>query len=296
MNFAAIDIGSNAIRLLIGTVIETEDTPFVKKISLTRVPIRLGADVFTKGRISERNKIRLAKALFGFKNLIEAFEVEHYRICATSAMRDAMNNKEVMAYVEGMSGLKIEVISGAEEAELIFSTFFSQKFDENKEYLYVDVGGGSTEVTLIQNNQPVRSKSFNLGTVRILNNKAKDDEWDALKKWLKKIRKGHKELKAIGTGGNINKIIKMTAPNREYEISYEQLAEFKEFIEGYTYEERMEKLGLKPDRADVIVPATHLYTMVMKEVGIKRMYVPRTGLADGVIYQLFNQHHAKVAI
>lgn len=289
VNFGAVDIGSNAVRLLIAKVHSLDGEHSVKKLAFLRVPIRLGEEVFDKGKISDHKKHQLAHALSAFQGLLGIYGVDKFRICATSAMRDARNRKEVMAFVEGRSGLKIEVIDGGIEAELIFGTFFSQQFDRSKNYLYIDVGGGSTELTLIKKGKPIRSKSFDVGTIRLLKGSVKDEVWAELNRWIKKIDDSIHPLTAIGTGGNINKIIKMMGLQSTKVIEYKGLKEFKSFLESFTVEQRVSKLGLRTDRADVIAPAAYLYTSIMKKADISEIHVPKSGLCDGIVLDLWRR-------
>ena len=288
MNFGAIDIGSNAIRLLIGRVEMGDDGSLIKKVNFLRLPVRLGEDVFTKGKVSKGKMRDLAHGLTAYRNILRVYDVEHFRCCATSAMREAQNRQEVIAFVEGASGIRIEVIDGSLEAELIFSTFAAQHLDKQTDYLYIDVGGGSTELTFIQKGKAVRSKSFNIGTIRMLNNGVRDNEWSDLYKWISRIEKNGKPLKAIGTGGNINKIVKMTA-SADKQITASRLFEIRDYLEGFSLKQRIQELGLKPDRADVIVPASHIYSTIIERTSIDQMIVPKIGLADGIIFNLYRR-------
>ncbi|MFN3918553.1 MAG: Ppx/GppA phosphatase family protein [Flavobacteriales bacterium] len=290
MKLAGIDIGSNAIRLLIEEVIEEgKKKPYFKKIALTRVPIRLGEDVFGDGKISEEKADKLEKALLAFKYLMYVHGVKNFRACATSAMREAANGKEIIKVIKAKTGIELELITGKEEADLIMNNFFTSGFDNTKTYLYIDVGGGSTEVSLIKNNKRITSNSFKLGTVRILSNKVKPKEWEDARKWVASATKGEKGITAIGTGGNINRIFKESHHGFQESISYGEIKEIVNYIESFSLEERIKKLNLKPDRADVIIPAGHIYLALMESAEIETMVVPKVGLSDGMIFNMYQK-------
>ena len=288
--YAAIDIGSNAIRLLVSNVIITKDTaPQFKKSALVRVPIRLGADSFVEGTISEKNTDRMMNAIKAFKLLMNVHGVESYKACATSAMREASNGLEIIEKIYQKTGVKINIISGKEEAEIISSTDLHELISGDKSYLYVDVGGGSTEFTIFSKGKIIISKSFKIGTVRILNNK-KEENKDAFKKienWIKDNTKGYRKISLIGSGGNINKLFKMSGRTEGAPISYIYLNAQYQFLKNMSYSDRITELSLNPDRADVIIPATKIYLSAMKWSGARKIYVPKIGLADGIIKNLF---------
>ncbi|MBT6880901.1 MAG: exopolyphosphatase [Flavobacterium sp.] len=288
--YAAIDIGSNAIRLLVSNVIITKDTaPQFKKSALVRVPIRLGADSFVEGTISEKNTNRMMNAIKAFKLLMNVHGVESYKACATSAMREASNGLEIIEKIYQKTGVKINIISGKEEAEIISSTDLHELISGDKSYLYVDVGGGSTEFTIFSKGKIIISKSFKIGTVRILNNK-KEENKDAFKKienWIKDNTKGYRKISLIGSGGNINKLFKMSGRTEGAPISYIYLNAQYQFLKNMSYSDRITELSLNPDRADVIIPATKIYLSAMKWSGARKIYVPKIGLADGIIKSLF---------
>lgn len=287
--YAAIDIGSNAIRLLVSNVIITKDTaPQFKKSALVRVPIRLGADSFVEGTISEKNTDRMMNAIKAFKLLMNVHGVESYKACATSAMREASNGLEIIEKIYQKTGVKINIISGKEEAEIISSTDLHELISGDKSYLYVDVGGGSTEFTIFSKGKIIISKSFKIGTVRILNNK-KEENKDAFKKienWIKDNTKGYRKISLIGSGGNINKLFKMSGRTEGAPISYIYLNAQYQFLKNMSYSDRITELSLNPDRADVIIPATKIYLSAMKWSGARKIYVPKIGLADGIIKSL----------
>jgi exopolyphosphatase/guanosine-5'-triphosphate,3'-diphosphate pyrophosphatase len=287
--YAAIDIGSNAIRLLVSNVIITKATaPQFKKSALVRVPIRLGADSFVEGTISEKNTDRMMNAIKAFKLLMNVHGVESYKACATSAMREASNGLEIIEKIYQKTGVKINIISGKEEAEIISSTDLHELISGDKSYLYVDVGGGSTEFTIFSKGKIIISKSFKIGTVRILNNK-KEENKDAFKKienWIKDNTKGYRKISLIGSGGNINKLFKMSGRTEGAPISYIYLNAQYQFLKNMSYSDRITELSLNPDRADVIIPATKIYLSAMKWSGARKIYVPKIGLADGIIKSL----------
>ena len=293
MNFAAIDIGSNAIRLLISNVYELNNAPVFRKITLVRVPIRLGEDVFSVGKISDKNISQLVKAMSAFKNLIEVYDVISYKACATSAMRDAINKDEVIEKVKNESGIDINIIGGKLEAEIIFSNHVTDFLDDKNAYLYIDIGGGSVELTLTVKNKRIASQSFNLGTVRQLKDNTPKEEWANLKKWIKTYTKGFKPLIGIGTGGNINKLNRLiNEKESDRSISLKKLKEIDVYLNSFTLQERVEILNLNPDRADVIIPASKTVINIMKIAGISKMIVPQLGLSDGIVHLLYEEHSA----
>lgn len=288
---AGIDIGSNAIRLLVSNVITEKKgkKPSFKKSALVRVPIRLGEDSFIKGFISEENKNRMLKAMEAFKLLMEVHGVKKYYACATSAMRDASNGSAVIDEIFKKTSVKINIIDGKKEADIIFSTDISDFIENDKSYLYVDVGGGSTELTVFSNGEIINSKSFKLGTVRLLNY-TKDESkiiWNEIEKWIKENTKNLKKVSLIGSGGNINKIFKLSGKQMGKPLSLIYMNAHYRFLKQMTYEERISELDLNPDRADVIIPATKIYLSAMKWSNAKKIFVPKIGLADGIIKSLY---------
>ncbi len=286
--FAAIDIGSNAIRLLINNVIEEKGkkTLFTKS-ELVRVPVRLGEDSFTVGEISEDNAIRIIKSMKAFQLLMEVNRVEKYMACATSAMREANNGMEIIEKIDREAGIKIELIDGKREAEIIASTDLKQLIQKDQSYLYIDVGGGSTEFTLFNEGEVKISKSFKLGTVRLLNNMVGEATWEKLEDWIKLHTKNTNKISIIGSGGNINKLHKMSARKEGEPISYIWLNAQFNFLNSLSYEDRISELGLNTDRADVIIPATRIFLMAAKWSGAKKIHVPKIGLSDGIIKTLY---------
>lgn len=289
--YGAIDIGSNAVRLLIANVIEEKDkeTSF-KKSSLVRVPIRLGADAFVSGEISETNIKRMFDAMKAFKLLMKVHGVEEYKGCATSAMREASNGDEVIAAIYEKTGLEIEIINGKKEAAIIFSTDLKEFINSDESYLYVDVGGGSTEFTLFSKGAIVVSKSFKIGTVRLINNSKETNNkiFKKVEEWVKLVTKDYKRISLIGSGGNINKIFKMSGRDVGKPISNIYMNAQYQFLKQMSYKERISELSLNPDRADVIIPATKIYLSAMKWSGARKIYVPKIGLSDGIIKSLYH--------
>lgn len=288
--YGAIDIGSNAIRLLVSNVIvqEGKETQF-KKSALIRVPIRLGADAFVSGIISEDNISRMIDAMEAFKLLMKVHKVERFKACATSAMREAFNGEEVIKKIFEKTGVKISIIGGKEEAAIIASTDLKELIKGTNSYLYVDVGGGSTEFTVFSEGKMVTSKSFNMGTVRLLNNsKAENKEiFENVERWIKRNTKDLNRISLIGSGGNINKLFKMSGRMEGKPISFVYLNAQYQFLKQMSYQDRISELSLNPDRADVIIPATKIYLSAMKWSGASKIYVPKIGLSDGIIKSLF---------
>jgi exopolyphosphatase / guanosine-5'-triphosphate,3'-diphosphate pyrophosphatase len=289
LRYAAIDIGSNAVRLLLCNAVEERGEIHFKKPELIRVPLRLGEDVFQSGRISSRRAARFIKTMQAFKYLIDVFEPVAYRACATSAMREAINGQELIKQIKSECGLKIEIISGQTEAELIFSNHVEEHLDKSKSYLYIDVGGGSTEITLFHKNQCLLSHSFDIGTIRWLKNQVSKEKWNEFKDKMKEIANEHHPLIAIGSGGNINKIFKLLE-RKDKPLSYSRLRGLYDEMKIHTVEERMQIWGLNIDRADVIVPAAKIFLGIMKAAAIEEIIVPQIGLADGIIHQLHEEH------
>ena len=287
--YAAVDIGSNAIRLLVANVIEEENKePQFKKSSLVRVPIRLGADSFVIGKISDNNIERMIDAMEAFKLLMKVNGVERYKACATSAMREAKNGQEVADKILEKTGVKIDIIGGKEEAAIISSTDLNKLIESDSSYLYVDVGGGSTEFTLFSKGKIIKSKSFRMGTVRLLNNdKATNKKiFKDVEAWIETHTKDFKKIALIGSGGNINKLFKMSGRTEGKPISYIYLNAQYQFLKNMSYSDRISELSLNPDRADVIIPATKIYLSAMKWSGARIIYVPKIGLSDGIIKSL----------
>ncbi len=281
--FAAIDIGSNAMRVLISNVIETKEGVHFQKNTLVRAPIRLGEDSFTLGEISKKSIKRLTSAMKAFKLLMKVHGVSHYQAFATSALREANNRSNVLEHVRRKSGINIEIIDGIKEAEIISNTKISDLLNSQKTFLLVDVGGGSTEFTFINEGKRVSSKSFKIGTVRLINKLLDERVWDAIRIWIINNAKPYKKITLIGSGGNINKLFKLSKIREGKPLSIIKLNQIFMELESLTYEERIVKFELNPDRADVIIPAARIYLKALEWSGGKKIYVPKFGLSDGMI-------------
>jgi len=287
--YAAIDIGSNAMRLLITNIVEQEgrETQF-NKSALIRVPIRLGQDAFTVGEISEENIDRMVDAMNAFKLLMKVYKVEKYKACATSAMREAYNGKEVTDIVLEKSQVEIDIIDGKNEAAIIASSDLHTFLRTDQTYLYVDVGGGSTEFSLFSEGKMVASKSFKNGTVRLINNMVNEVVWEEIEKWIKCNTEGYDSIILIGSGGNINKVFKLSGKREDKSLSYVYLSSQYQYLNSLTYEQRIAELGLNTDRADVIIPALQIYLNAMKWSGARQIFVPKIGLSDGIVKAMYN--------
>lgn len=294
LTYAAIDIGSNAVRLLVGEVIERDDHPVIKKQTLVRVPIRLGEDVFDQGAITAAKQDYLIKSLKAFRLLTEVYNVGYLRCCATSAMREATNKDQVLARVEMESGVHIETVTGQVEADLITNTFWTQDLLKDRSYLYIDVGGGSTELTWLENGRRVKSASFKIGTVRTLKGKVDPDNWLRVQEFLEDLRAQHGQLMAIGTGGNINRIFKENGNLFGEPLSRTDIQSQRDRIGSFSFEDRVKLLRLRPDRADVVIPAADIFLRVMDFADVDEVFVPKVGLADGIIYDLYMKQYGRV--
>lgn len=292
MKFAAIDIGSNAVRLLIKEVNITNDVSDVRKVSFTRVPLRLGEDVFETGRISNKKARNLVKVMRAFWYLMDVYEIEWFRVCGTSAMREAKNVDEVCELVLREANVKIELIKGQEEADLIFRNFSVANYKSNADFLYIDVGGGSLELTLIRDGKRIRGQSFKIGTIRTIKGMVEDGEWDAVAEFVKHVSQVSVKILSIGTGGNINRIQRIIRNPKNTPISLSKIEEIKDALKAYSFEDRVEKFSLKPDRADVIVPAAEIYIRIMKLAKSNKIIVPKVGLCDGIILQIHEEYLA----
>ncbi|WP_298224763.1 Ppx/GppA phosphatase family protein [Flavobacterium sp.] len=286
--YAAIDIGSNAMRLLVTNVVEEKGQPtHFSKSALVRLPIRLGQDAFTMGEISEENIGRMVDAMKAYKLLMKIHKVERYAALATSAMREAENRDDVIRIIQEQADIKIDIIDGKTEAAIIASTDLHHLLETEQTYLYVDVGGGSTEFSLFSNATMVASKSFKIGTVRLLNEMVNDIVWEEIEKWIKTHTRDFHDVILIGSGGNINKLFKMSGKQQDKPLSYQYVTKRYNFLNSMTYEQRVSELGLNPDRADVIVLATKIYLNAMKWSGAKKIFVPKIGLSDGIIKAMY---------
>jgi exopolyphosphatase / guanosine-5'-triphosphate,3'-diphosphate pyrophosphatase len=291
MVLAAIDIGSNAARLLISEASVYKDgTVDFTKLCLLRIPLRLGFDVFDKGYVAEEKKQKLIETLRAYKILMGIYKVTAHKAFATSAMRDATNGKEILAEILAETGLKVDIITGQEEANILYETHIAEKLSGSKAYMYIDVGGGSTEISLFFKNQTIFKESFNIGTIRMLHNKVSEDQWEHMKWYIKTYTRNYQPLEAIGTGGNINKIFSISKRKEGKPLTLELLRDYHKELSNTTIEERKHLYQFRDDRADVIVPALQIYTSIMRWAMADEIYVPKIGLADGLIKMLYNQH------
>lgn len=290
MKLAAIDIGSNAARLLITEVTKDKNNkPQFTKLSLTRVPLRLGFDVFDCGKISQRKIKLLIETIHGFSHIAKAFEVTALKACATSAMRQASNSLEIIDQIKKQTGIELEVISGDFEASLIYENHIAENLDKSCSYLYIDVGGGSTELTFFSNNQLVFKESFEIGTIRLLKNQVTDETWEEMKSQIKLSTKGFKSITAIGSGGNINKVFSLSKRKDGKPLSIDLLRDYYKELNNVSLQDRISIYKLKEDRADVIVPALKIYITIMRWAGAEEIFVPQIGLADGLIQYLYRE-------
>ncbi len=290
MKLAAIDIGSNAARLLITEVIQDEkNNPVFNKLNLIRVPLRLGFDVFEYGVIPKPKIGMMLQTMKAFKHLMNAYEVKHVIACATSAMRDAKNTGDIIRKVKLETDISIEVISGDKEAGIVFENHIAETLDKDHSYMYIDVGGGSTELSFFSNGTLIFKESFNIGTIRLLQDKVNDKTWEVMKEIIKTVTKGQKEVMAIGSGGNINKVFSLSKRKEGKPLALELLKEYHKELSSVNLEDRMRLYNLRPDRADVIVPALLIYINAMRWAGANEMYVPKIGLVDGLIRHLWDE-------
>lgn len=288
MILAAIDIGSNAARLLITeTSVYKDGTVDFTKLNLLRIPLRLGFDVFDNGYISEEKKRKMIDTIKAYKLLMDIYKVEAVKACATSAMRDASNGGQVLREIYAETGIEVSIISGQEEANIIYETHIAEKLNTEKSYMYVDVGGGSTEVTLFSDNHIVFKESFNIGTIRLLNDKVTDEQWEHMKWYIKTHTKDYQPVEAIGSGGNINKIFSISKRKEGKPLPLDLLKDYYKELSLNSVEERKHLYNLRSDRADVIVPALQIYIAVMRWANADEIYVPKIGLADGLVKMLY---------
>lgn len=296
MKLAAIDIGSNAARLLINDVIQTsKGTPEFVKLSLVRVPLRLGFDVFESGAISEEKANKFVTTIKAYKHLLDVYEVEHLITAATSAMRDASNAGEIIQRVKEEAGIEIKVISGEEEATYIYENHFADNLNSVESYLYIDVGGGSTELTFFSDGKLVTQQSFNIGTIRLLKNQVSQEHWTEMRNFIREKLKGYHHITAIGSGGNINKVFSLSKRKEGKPLSLELLRNYYKEFSALTVQQRISVYHLREDRADVIVPALLIYINVMNWADADEIFVPKIGLADGLIHLLYDKVKSSVA-
>jgi len=290
-SYAAIDIGSNAIRVLISNVVITAgNPPKYMKSSLVRVPIRLGQDSFTVGEISPRNIKRMVKAMKAFKLIMKVNNVKKYMACATSALREANNASEVIKEVKKKTGIEIQVIDGKREAEIIATTNIFESINKNRTFLFIDVGGGSTEFSVLIKGKRIVSKSFKIGTVRMINNMVSESVWEEIKQWIENNTKNYSKLALLGSGGNINKLFKIAKVKEGRPLSMIKLNQLYNELNQLDYNERIVQWELNPDRSDVIIPATQIYLKALHWSGASEIFVPKIGLTDGIIKVLFNEN------
>ncbi len=290
MRYAAIDVGSNAVRLLIADVLNNNGQITFKKNTLLRVPLRLGDDAFINQRISDHKSDELQKTMFSFALLMDVYQVDDYMACATSAMREAVNGPDIVKKIRKTCNIDLQIVAGLTEANIIHASHVERHLDAKKNYLYIDVGGGSTELSIFASGECIASRSFDIGTIRLLDKKVKPETWDEAKNWIKVQIKNLKDLSAIGTGGNINKLYRMAKIKDGSPLSIKKLNELQAFLASFSYEQRINILGLRPDRADVILPACEIYTNLFKWAGIKKAYVPSVGMVDGIIQLLMEKN------
>ena len=290
MRYAAIDIGSNAIRLLIADIIENNGSISFKKNTLVRVPLRLGDDAFIQQNLSEKKAADLVKTMQAFRNLMDVYKVTDYMAFATSAMRESKNGMEVVQTIKDTASIDLEIINGQKEARIIYSNHSEESIDKSKNYLYIDVGGGSTELSLFSNGKLLASHSFNIGTIRILDNQDKDETWQDMRDFVRDNTKMFKSVSGIGTGGNINKLYKMSEEKNGAPLSFLKLRSLYNYLNSFSLKDRINVLGINQDRADVIIPACEIFLSVMKWANIKNIYVPSVGLVDGIIQLLIEKN------
>ena len=293
MRYAAIDIGSNAVRLLIADINENGEEVTFKKNTLIRVPLRLGDDAFLDKKISPKKSEELLKTMQAFRHLMDVYHVSDYMACATSAMREARNGPQIVKEIRTKANIELEIVEGQREANIIYSSHIDQHLEKKMNYLYIDVGGGSTELSVFSAGDMVASRSFNLGGIRILDNQDKEETWTEMKDWVKEQNKVHKNLVGIGTGGNINKLFKMADEKEGEPMTFTKLRSLHSYLNSYSLKDRINVLGLNHDRADVIIPASEIYLTVMKWAGVKQIFVPRVGLVDGIIQLLIEKNIRK---
>ncbi len=294
MRLAAIDIGSNAARLLITDVISgPQDVPDFIKTVLVRVPLRLGFDVFDKGEISPAKVEKIIKTIKSYKLLLDVYEVKHFKACATSAMRDAANAKEIIKKVKAETGIEIEIISGDQEASFIYENHVAENMTAEESYLYIDVGGGSTELTFFSDGKMIFKKSFNIGTIRLLKNQVEEATWDEMKEFVRNKTKGYHHVTAIGSGGNINKVFSLSRRKDGKPLTLDLLRDYYKEFSNLSVQQRISLHKLREDRADVIVPALLIYINIMRWAEAEEIFVPKIGLADGLIHNLYEEVRLK---
>lgn len=295
MRYAAIDIGSNAVRLLIADIIENNGAVSFKKNTLIRVPLRLGDDAFLDRYLSEKKTNDLMKTMHAFRNLMDVYKVVDYMACATSSLREAKNGEAIAQQVKNDANINLEIVSGQQEGKIIYASHAEQNIDKSKNYLYIDVGGGSTELSLFLAGELWASKSFNIGTIRMLDNQDTEESWEDMKEFIRENTRQFKVISGIGTGGNINKLYKLSEEKDKAPLSFGKLKSLYNYLNSFSLKDRINVLGLNQDRADVIIPACEIYMTVMKCANIKNIYVPTVGLVDGIIQTLIEKNFSKTS-
>ncbi len=295
MKYAAIDIGSNAVRLLIADIIENNGSVSFKKNTLIRVPLRLGDDAFLDHYLSDKKSADLLKTMQAFRNLMDVYKVADYMAFATSAMREAKNGEKIVKLIKEGAKIDLEIIEGQKEARIIYSSHAEQNIDKSKNYLYIDVGGGSTELSLFSAGELWASRSFNIGTIRMLDNQDTEETWEEMRVFLRENTRQFKTISGIGTGGNINKLYKLAEEKDNAPLTFSKLKSLYSYLNSFSLKDRINVLGLNQDRADVIIPACEIYLNVMKNASIKNMYVPTVGLVDGIIQTLIEKNLTKTS-
>jgi exopolyphosphatase/guanosine-5'-triphosphate,3'-diphosphate pyrophosphatase len=293
LRYAAIDIGSNAVRLLIADIIENNGSVSFKKNTLIRVPLRLGDDAFLDHQLSDKKTADLVKTMQAFGKLMEVYKVADYMAYATSAMREAKNGAEIVKQIKNDAGIDLEIVHGQKEAGMIYASHADQTIDKSKNYLYIDVGGGSTELSFFSAGEMWASKSFNIGTIRMLDNQDTEESWNDMKDFIRENTKQFKIISGIGTGGNINKLYKLSEEKDKAPLTFGKLKALYSYLTSFSLKDRINVLGLNQDRADVIIPACEIYITVMKWANIKNIYVPTVGLVDGIIQTLIEKNFPK---
>ncbi|HEY4327670.1 MAG TPA: exopolyphosphatase [Mucilaginibacter sp.] len=293
MRYAAIDIGSNAVRLLIAEIIENNGSVSFKKNTLIRVPLRLGDDAFLDHHLSEKKSTDLVKTMQAFRSLMDVYKVTDYLAYATSAMREAKNGDEIVTHIREKAKIDLEIIEGQKEARIIYTSHIEQIIDKNKNYLYIDVGGGSIELSLFSSGELWASRSFNIGTIRMLDNQDTEESWEEMREFLRENTRQFKIISGIGTGGNINKLYKLSEEKDNAPLTFGKLKSLYSYLNSFSLKDRINVLGLNQDRADVIIPACEIYLTVMKNANIKNIYVPTVGLVDGIIQTLIEKNFQK---
>jgi exopolyphosphatase / guanosine-5'-triphosphate,3'-diphosphate pyrophosphatase len=290
LRYAAIDIGSNAVRLLIADIIENNGSVSFKKNTLIRVPLRLGDDAFLQQHISDRKAADLVKTMLAFRNLMDVYKVIDYMAYATSAMREAKNGLDIVRTIKETADLDLEIVTGQKEAKIIYANHAEQNIDKGKNYLYIDVGGGSTELSFFSDGKLLASRSFNIGTIRILDNQDKEETWNEMREFVREHSRPFKSISGIGTGGNINKLYKLSEEKNNAPLSFIKLKSLYNYLNSFSLKDRINVLGINQDRADVIIPACEIYISVMKWANMKNIHVPSLGLVDGIIQVLIEKN------